>query len=47
MITKLQAAKICLNCGCDMIITNGSHPAVLYDIIDGKPTGTTFSGASK
>ena len=47
MITKLQAAKICLNCGCDMIITNGNRPAVLYDIIDGKPVGTTFSGESK
>jgi len=47
MVTKLQAAKICLNCGCDMIITNGRNPAVLYDIIDGKPVGTTFSGESK
>ena len=47
MVTKLQAAKICLNCGCDMIITNGNRPAVLYDIIDGKPVGTTFSGGSK
>ncbi len=47
MITKLQAARICLGCGCDMIITNGRNPAVLYDIIDGKPVGTTFSGESK
>lgn len=47
MITKLQAAKICLGCGCDMIITNGKDPSVLYDIIDGKPIGTTFSGESK
>ena len=47
MITKLQAAKICLNCGCDMIITNGKNPAVLYDIIDGNPAGTLFSGESK
>ena len=43
MITKLQAAKICLSCGCHMIITNGRDPAVLYDIIDGKPVGTTFA----
>ena len=43
MVTKLQAAKICLNCGCAMIITNGNNPAVLYDIIDGKQVGTTFS----
>ncbi len=47
MITKLQAAKICLDCGCDMVITNGKNPAVLYDIIDGKPVGTTFSGGTK
>ena len=43
MITKLEAAKICLNCGCDMIITNGDNPANLYDIMDGKAIGTTFT----
>jgi len=43
MVTKLQAAKICLDCGCDMIITNGNHPENLYDILDGKPVGTTFT----
>lgn len=43
MITKLEAAKICLSCGCDMIITNGDNPANLYDIIDGKSIGTTFT----
>ena len=44
MVTKLEAAKICLNCGCDMIITNGNKPANLYDIVDGKAIGTTFTG---
>ena len=43
MVTKLQAARICLNCGCSMIITNGNRPTVLYDIMDGKQVGTTFS----
>ena len=43
MVTKLQAARICLACGCDMIITNGSKPNNLYDIIDGKNIGTTFT----
>ena len=43
MVTKLQAAKICLSCGCDMIIANGNNPANLYDIVDGKPVGTTFT----
>ena len=44
MVTKLEAAKICLSCGCDMIITNGNKPANLYDIVDGKAVGTTFTG---
>ena len=43
MITKLQAAKICLACGCDMIITNGNTPANLYLIVEGQRVGTTFS----
>ena len=43
MITKLQAAKICLSCGCEMIIANGSRPDNLYDIIDGKEIGTKFT----
>ena len=42
MVTKLEAAKICL--GCDMIITNGNKPTNLYDIVDGKAVGTTFTG---
>lgn len=43
MVTKLQAAKICLSCGCDMVITNGNNPANLYAIVDGKSVGTTFT----
>ena len=43
MATKLQAAKICLEAGCDMIITNGDRPSVLYDILDGKQVGTLFT----
>lgn len=43
MVTKLEAAKICLSCGCDMIITNGNNPNNLYDIVDGKAVGTTFT----
>ena len=44
MATKLHAAEICLNAGCDMIITNGKRPDDLYDILEGKSVGTTFSG---
>lgn len=43
MVTKLHAAEICLGCGCDMVIANGSHPENLYDILDGKAVGTTFT----
>ena len=43
MVTKLQAAEICLSCGCTMVIANGEDPAVLYDILDGKEVGTCFS----
>lgn len=44
MVTKLEAAKICMTCGCDMIITNGANPMSLYDIAEGKNVGTKFSG---
>lgn len=43
MVTKLEAAKICMSCGCDMIITNGDDPNNLYAIMDGKSIGTTFT----
>ena len=43
MITKLRAAEICLGCGCDMVIANGSKPENLYDILDGKDVGTKFT----
>ncbi|MBQ9662244.1 MAG: glutamate 5-kinase [Oscillospiraceae bacterium] len=44
MATKLIAAGICMEAGADMIIVNGSRPEVLYDILDGIPTGTRFIG---
>ncbi len=44
MVTKLKAARICVQNGCDMIIANGKDPSVLYDIIDGKNVGTRFIG---
>ena len=42
MKTKLDAAQICMEAGCDMIIANGSDPQILYDIAEGKPVGTRF-----
>ena len=43
MVTKLQAAKICMGCGCDMVIANGNNANNLYDILDGKNVGTRFT----
>lgn len=44
MATKLHAAQICMQNKIDMIIANGSSPAILYDILDGKNVGTKFVG---
>lgn len=44
MLTKVIAAKRATNAGVDMIITNGAHAEVLYDILEGKPVGTKFIG---
>ena len=44
MVTKLRAAEICLDCGCEMVIANGNNPAALYDIVEGNPVGTRFVG---
>ena len=42
MKTKLQAAKICTESGCDMVILNGKNPEILYDYLEGKQVGTFF-----
>ena len=42
MITKLRAAAIATEAGCEMVIANGSKPEVLYDIAAGRPAGTSF-----
>ena len=42
MKTKLMAASICMENGCDMVIINGEKPWLLYDIADGKEAGTRF-----
>ena len=44
MVTKLKAAEIVNPAGIDMIITNGAYPERVYDIFDGKQTGTLFVG---
>ena len=47
MATKLRAAKMVSEMDCDMIITNGERPKVLYDIMDGKKVGTRFLGKTE
>ena len=42
LVTKLRAAKIATEAGCEMVIANGSRPEVLYDIMDSKAVGTRF-----
>ena len=47
MHTKLRAAQITMEKGCDMVIANGSDPSCLYSIIDGLPVGTRFFATMK
>ncbi len=47
MRTKLEAARICTEAGCDMIIMNGAKPELLYDVAEGKPVGTRFHAKEK
>ncbi len=44
MATKLHAAEIATRSGCDMVITNGADPYILYSILDGEAVGTKFLG---
>ena len=45
MATKLTAAKIATYSGADMIIANGGNMGILYDIMNGRYTGTLFHRA--
>ena len=47
MVTKLNAAVIAAEAGCEMVIANGHHPAALYDIAAGQPVGTRFLAGRK
>jgi len=42
MVTKLDAAEIVTNAGADMIIANGSDPAIIQRILNGEEVGTLF-----
>lgn len=43
MRTKLQAAELATSQGITTIVTNGSRPEAMYDIIAGRKVGTKFS----
>ena len=47
MATKLNAASLCRAAGISTVIANGADPAILYDVLDGKPVGTLFKGAAQ
>ena len=42
MATKLSAAQMATEAGCEMVIANGQSPEVLYDVAAGKRVGTRF-----
>ena len=44
MATKLGAARIATDAGCDLVIANGAQPELLYQIVAGEPVGTRFVG---
>ena len=46
-MTKLAAAKIAIDNGFDMVITNNDNIDNLYDIVDGKQVGTLFRRREK
>ncbi len=47
MSTKLEAAKIVMSEGIDMMIAQGEDPKVLYQIFAGENIGTYFKGHKK
>ena len=47
MATKLSAARIAMESGCDMVITNGARPEDLYGIVEGQDIGTRYLARKK
>lgn len=42
MVTKIEAAKICMSGKIDCLIANGNNPVVIFDLLEGKEIGTHF-----
>ncbi|MDO5718559.1 MAG: glutamate 5-kinase [Tissierellia bacterium] len=47
MVTKLNAAMLCMERGIDVIIANGSDMGIIRRIFEGEDCGTLFKGADK
>jgi glutamate 5-kinase len=47
MKTKIDAARICIDAGCDLIIANGDKDDVIRRIVEGEEIGTLFYKKSK
>ena len=47
MATKLTAARVAMEAGCDMVITNGTRMEDLYGIVAGEDIGTRFLAAEQ
>lgn len=47
MISKLEAAKIASESGCETYIASGSEENIILRILDGEPVGTRFKPASE
>ena len=47
MATKLTAARVAMEAGCDMVITNGARMEDLYGIVAGEDIGTRFIAAKQ
>ena len=45
MLAKLEAAKMCIESGIPMIISNGANPEILYNIMENNYKGTFFSAS--
>ncbi|MDY6958717.1 MAG: glutamate 5-kinase [Halobacteriota archaeon] len=47
MVSKIEAAKICMNTGCDMVIVNGREREIISRVVSGEEIGTFFIGSKK
>ncbi len=46
MKTKIDAARVCMGAGCDLVIANGREDDVIRRIVEGEELGTLFRGRS-